>query len=1194
MALSIDQFINEVAASGLVPAAELLTWLSAIPETQRPKSGEELARELVQQKKLTQFQAEQIYAGQGKSLTLGNYLILDKLGQGGMGLVLKAMHLRMERIVALKVMSQAGMRSPDAVQRFHREVKAAAKLNHPNIVTAYDADESNGTHFLVMEYVEGANLSALVKECGPLPAEQAVQCILQAARGLEYAHSRGVIHRDIKPSNLLLIRETRDERREGGETPASRLSTLVSHPLLKILDMGLARIDEGANAQAELTTTGAVMGTVDYMAPEQALSAKSADARSDIYSLGITLWYLLTGRVAYDGDSLMAKLLAHRDSAIPSLAEHLRVESQESRERSEDNPLDSPLSALDSVFRRMVAKRPADRYQSMTEVILDLERCLAGTGPMTASRPIKGNHSSQTSPSGTTVGSLGTALSQSAAEAETVMLSAGGAGADLRTEQSLTLAGSRLQSPAAGRTSKRRLAQFGSLATGVLLLLAIVFSRSNQPDQRVGLNESTHNDHREITDGTAAEVGSLWTDWLGPKLKRGDFIGNRDGWLVEGDSITTDRVIQGIEVLPVGTRDAAIRVTYLLRDSRGIQLSGRENKTGETLDFSYFAEDNGEKIQIATMSKKDAYKNLAAQAVSADIEKTAPRTLEFRLLGETLTLTLNGSVVLTVKDSARSEGLFALAALKGVLIQKVEYQKLDELASKTTAMSERANASICAKAPFTAMQARTHQEAWAKHLGTTVETENTVGAKMVIIPPGEFLMGSSDEQITAAAKEMEESTARQTVIDHIQKSERPQHRVMITKPFLMGATEVTLGQFKKFIAATERQTTGEKQATDASSRTYLRPGYPVTDDSPVSVVTWDEATAYCNWLSDREQAVYRLPTEAEWEYACRAGTESLWSWGDGRTQSIRYAWTIKNSELRSHPVATKLPNPFGLFDLHGNVSEWCQDRFDESWYGKSPPDDPIGSGPNAHTLSVRGGSWDYNSIERSAYRTGFTHHICDYTIGFRVVREIEFSKEQASPDRRAAEWVIAQGGRVRLKDRSGEISTVADLPQSDFKVLQVNLNKQRLSGSHADLVPLRGLQQVVFIGLDASNVSAEGLVGLASIPSLERISVGGGASPLGDDRVAAISKIKTLQKAFLVNAKLTPAQCAILAENMPQAIAFDFTENSLLNDAAIEPLGQLSKLESLQLNRTQVTASGVAALQKSLPNCKIQWDGTGQ
>jgi serine/threonine protein kinase len=328
MPLTVEQFTERLTASGVMSDDELRDWFASIPIEQRAADGESLAKALVKDKRLTKFQAEQIYAGKEKSLTLGNYVILDKLGQGGMGMVLKARHKRMGRVVALKVMSPAAVKSPDAVKRFHREVQTAAKLIHPNIVTAFDADEAKGTHFLVMEYVEGNDLSQLVKKHGPLSVEQAIECILQAARGLAHAHTEGVVHRDIKPANLLLDK----------------------HGTVKILDMGLARLDSGlsdagAVSSAGLTQSGTIMGTVDYMSPEQAEDTRHADARSDIYSLGCSLFYLLTGHVVFDGETMMKKLLAHRDTAIPSLFE-VRVERRELGKMQLLSALSSQLSTL--------------------------------------------------------------------------------------------------------------------------------------------------------------------------------------------------------------------------------------------------------------------------------------------------------------------------------------------------------------------------------------------------------------------------------------------------------------------------------------------------------------------------------------------------------------------------------------------------------------------------------------------------------------------------------------------------------------------------------------------------------------------------------------------------------------------------------------------------------------------------------
>ncbi|MGC3971573.1 MAG: serine/threonine-protein kinase [Pirellulales bacterium] len=287
-------------------------------------------------------------AGRGASLVMGDYVILAEIGAGGMGQVYKAKHRRMERIVALKVMSSAAMKDEAAVKRFQREVRAAAKLEHSNIVTAYDSGEAGNVKYLVMQFVDGGDLSSLVKSQGPLPIEKAVDYVLQAARGLSFAHTEGVIHRDIKPANLLVDKKN----------------------VVKILDMGLARIESSDDG---LTATEQVMGTVDYMSPEQAANTKGADGRADIYSLGCTLWYLLIGRKTYEGDTMIARLMAHRDAPLPSLV------------KTRD---DAPW-ALEQVLHKMIAKRPQDRYQSMDDVIGALEPLGSGgtstKGPMGSS-----------------------------------------------------------------------------------------------------------------------------------------------------------------------------------------------------------------------------------------------------------------------------------------------------------------------------------------------------------------------------------------------------------------------------------------------------------------------------------------------------------------------------------------------------------------------------------------------------------------------------------------------------------------------------------------------------------------------------------------------------------------------------------------------------------------------------------------
>ncbi len=346
MPLVLEQFVQSLAASGLMSAQEIQDFLDGLPENEKPQSGSDLAKSLFRKGRLTRFQAESVYRGKGRGLILGEYIVVDRIGAGGMGEVYQAQHRRMKRKVAIKVLSPELTRTPGAAQRFQREVEAAARLIHPNVVTAFDAGEAGGVHFLVMEFVEGQDLAALVQQRGPLDVATALDCILQAARGLEYAHGEGVVHRDIKPSNLLLDKKG----------------------TVKILDMGLARfVNDLAGDEttaAALTQSGQVMGTVDYMSPEQAVNTKGADRPADIYSLGATLYYLLTGRAMYGGETLVEKIMAHRDQPIPSLRTLRKDVSRN----------------LDETFRAMVAKTPALRQRSMAQVIAELERCVpAGT-----------------------------------------------------------------------------------------------------------------------------------------------------------------------------------------------------------------------------------------------------------------------------------------------------------------------------------------------------------------------------------------------------------------------------------------------------------------------------------------------------------------------------------------------------------------------------------------------------------------------------------------------------------------------------------------------------------------------------------------------------------------------------------------------------------------------------------------------
>jgi tetratricopeptide (TPR) repeat protein len=273
---------------------------------------------------------------------LPGYELLAYLGDGGMGRVYQARQVRLDRLVALKIVRPDRLARPGAVERFEREARAVAKLDHPNIVRIHDANQAGEVHFLVMEYLAGTDLSRMVDRRGPLPVAEACEYARQAALGLQHAHERGLVHRDIKPANLMVC---------GG--------------VVKVLDLGLARLrapdslaDDGppaapgAEVLDTLTRDGAVMGTPDYMAPEQAANTAAADIRADLYSLGCTLYAVLTGEVVFPGGDALDKAKRHA--------------TEEPRPLNEVRPEVPPRLA--AVVARMMAKDPADRYQTPAEV----------------------------------------------------------------------------------------------------------------------------------------------------------------------------------------------------------------------------------------------------------------------------------------------------------------------------------------------------------------------------------------------------------------------------------------------------------------------------------------------------------------------------------------------------------------------------------------------------------------------------------------------------------------------------------------------------------------------------------------------------------------------------------------------------------------------------------------------------------
>ena len=335
-----DQFVELVKRSGLVDDERLNQALSGI-DGSVSDSGI-IASAFTKAGLLTEWQSEKLLQGKHKGFYLGKYKLLNHIGTGGMGSVYLAEHMVMRHRVAIKLLPNHLAAHTSYLERFHQEARASAQLYHRNMVRAFDVDNEGNIHYLVMEYVEGADLQAIVSRSGPLDYQTASNYIRQAAEGLAYAHRSGLIHRDIKPANLLV----------------DKTGTV------KILDMGLARFSDESQGSLTMTYDQKMIGTVDYLAPEQALDSHRVDARADIYSLGCTLYFMLSGDAPFPQGTIPQRLMAHQ-----------REEPADIRKSRTDVP-----DELLAICAKMMAKSADDRYQSADEIVEAMNQFIGDGG----------------------------------------------------------------------------------------------------------------------------------------------------------------------------------------------------------------------------------------------------------------------------------------------------------------------------------------------------------------------------------------------------------------------------------------------------------------------------------------------------------------------------------------------------------------------------------------------------------------------------------------------------------------------------------------------------------------------------------------------------------------------------------------------------------------------------------------------
>ncbi len=797
---------------------------------------------------------------------LGHFEIQARIGHGGMGDVYRAYERALDRTVAIKVLPAEFARQTDFVRRFQAEASAVAKLVHPNIIQIYFIGIDSGHHFFAMQYVDGFSLAVLLNEKKKLPVNTAVSLVDQVLLGLQEAHALGFVHRDVKPGNILIDRV--------------RQRALLA-------DFGLVKMVEGS--ETGMTATGVILGTVDYLSPEQALG-KDVDARSDLYSIGVLLYHILSGQLPFSADTPTALIFQHvyeQPRPLTEVAPHVA----------------KPLA---TIVNKLMQKIPADRYQSARDVLIDL--------------------------------------------------------AAFRNEQPLVIA-------SAARADCND-DEFGSAE-----IFASAIEKLILP---ISLAEEAE---------SAAETKG-WERWL--TRWRARFQQHAPQRLLELQN-TQQQVQGGLAVYETRREnlEKLVREAQDVRDelARAAALS-RGKSDAESL-----------KQQLAVQDEQLDDLKLKVAKTSSTLQRLLSQRdlLNARLKAAGAQLKSDGRI--TSRRFPRRKLLLVAASAALVVFAVVITIQLVRQTRPALAFP---SGPRLAAAPFDAAQAKAHQEAWATYLGVPVEFTNSIGMKFRLIPPGEFSMGSSAEFVTRTAGELANFGVDNPRFHNLLRSEQPQHRVVLTQPIYLGVNEVTQQEYAKIMGVnpSHMASTGAGREAVASLD---------TSSHPAENMSWKDAVEFTVRLSQQDKLTpsysrsegevtlvegtgYRLPTEAEWEFASGAGTTGLY-W-NGNTDEAAYSagWLYGNSSGRSHPVGQLKPNPFGIFDVVGNVFEFVQDGWNQETYQQMADaltPDPRGPSPFGSSRVFRGGNWrDVPYFARTAARLSITPYEQSTNVGFRVALPI--------------------------------------------------------------------------------------------------------------------------------------------------------------------------------------------------------------